>query len=357
MTSDSVTPSRQALSEALELSADALRDMETAESPLAAVALKVMRLARILNDFSFHATMRYETAGYPTTPRGLAREIFQNAVAAGRQFEAEDPKTKEIRSVVYTESIAQLEEQVRIADTALGAARDPDVALSSANPYQPVASPTGNFLERFSIRQAAVTAAQRLASRRGLLYDYVLRRHYELKFSGVADDVFTRTRARVDELIGRTVPDAVKRLASTYDNLRSASPEDWSNAVHSCRRIMQDLADAVFPATGDTTERVVNGKARTISLGQDQYINRIIAFIADRSGSARFADVVGSHLSFLGDRLDSLFRAAQKGSHTTIVDKREADRYVVYTYLLLGDVLSLLEPASGNAGFPNARSS
>ena len=49
---------------------------------------------------------------------------------------------------------------------------------------------------------------------------------------------------------------------------------------------------------------------------------------------------MGSHLSFIGDRLDSVFRAAQKGSHS-VVNKEEADRYVVYTYLTVGDILGL----------------
>jgi hypothetical protein len=49
---------------------------------------------------------------------------------------------------------------------------------------------------------------------------------------------------------------------------------------------------------------------------------------------------VGSHLEFIGERLDSVFQAAQKGSHG-VVDKAEADRYVVYTYLIVGDILSL----------------
>ena len=44
----------------------------------------------------------------------------------------------------------------------------------------------------------------------------------------------------------------------------------------------------------------------------------------------------------MGERVDSVFRAAQKGSHSTIVTQAEADRYVVYTYLIVGDILTLL---------------
>ena len=45
-------------------------------------------------------------------------------------------------------------------------------------------------------------------------------------------------------------------------------------------------------------------------------------------------------MRYMGDRLDAIFRAAQKGSHSTVT-KEEADRCVVYTYLLVGDILSL----------------
>lgn len=34
-------------------------------------------------------------------------------------------------------------------------------------------------------------------------------------------------------------------------------------------------------------------------------------------------------------------KSAQKGSHETIFSKEEADRYVIYTYLIVGDILSL----------------
>lgn len=41
-------------------------------------------------------------------------------------------------------------------------------------------------------------------------------------------------------------------------------------------------------------------------------------FVEDNSASDRFAHLVGSHLGFLGDRLDAVFAATQKGSHATV---------------------------------------
>ena len=138
------------------------------------------------------------------------------------------------------------------------------------------------------------------------------------------------------------MPEAINKFSAVHENLRSDNPEDWSNAVHSCRRILQDLADSIYPSREDKVIEA-GGKTKKVKLGKDNYINRIIAFVEERSDSERFSHIVGSHLGFLGDRLDSVFQAAQKGSHDVIVSQIEADRYVVYTYLTVGDVISLLE--------------
>jgi hypothetical protein len=158
----------------------------------------------------------------------------------------------------------------------------------------------------------------------------------------ISGDVFSRQRERVDASLGKYVPKTIKQFSAVYDNLRSNNSEDWSNAVHSCRRVLQELADSIYPPTESIT-KVIDGKERNIRLGKEQYINRLIAFCESKSGSKRFNEVVGSSLSFMGERLDAVFAAAQKGSHSDIVSREEADRYVVYTYLIVGDVLSLLE--------------
>ena len=137
--------------------------------------------------------------------------------------------------------------------------------------------------------------------------------------------------------MGELLPNAIKKFTSAYENLLSENNEDWSNAVHSCRRILQDLADEIYPATED--KKLANGK--TIKLGVENYINRLIAYIDEHSSSKRFEEIVGSNLKYIGERLDSIFNAIQKGSHKIILTQDEADRYVIYTYLLVGDILKL----------------
>jgi hypothetical protein len=338
---EEIPPSRQALREALALSEQLLQNMELSEFPLANIALKTSRLARLLNDFPHQKIFEYEASGYPSTPDGVVPDVYKLATVAGRESQQKDSKSGAVKCYIYTTSIEELEQELKSFDAALAAARDPDVSVSSANPSQTVWNPLGNKFERETLRTSATRAQGRLSSRRSFIYSYVLRRHYELKYSGIADDIFSRVRENVDSVIGEKVPDAVQKLAAVYDNLQSENPEDWSNAVHSCRRILQDLADSIYPPKADKSIEV-NGKQKTIKLGPDNYINRLIAFAEERATSERFLEIVGSQLSYLGDRLDSIFKAAQKGSHAKIVTREEADRYVVYTYLIVGDILSIL---------------
>lgn len=341
MSEEVVPPSRHALVEALNLSEVILKNIELSELPLANIALKASRMARLMNDQKIQKIMEYEASGYPSGPSGVKAEIYKLAVEAGREMLGEDEKTKETTRHIYVESIEELEQNSKILEVALSAAKDPDISLASANPSQFVSGPIGNSLERRGIRERASVAQKRLSSRRSFIYAEVLKRNHELKFSGIADDIFSRIREKVDSSIGKHVPDAVQKLSAVYENLQSENIEDWSNAVHSCRRILQDLANSIYPARADI-EKDIGGKMRLIKLGPDAYVNRIIAFLEEKNSSGRYEEIVGSNLAFIGDRLDSVFKAAQKGSHADIVTREEADRYVVYTYLIVGDVLSLL---------------
>ncbi len=338
---DLIPPSVTALREALSLSEEILRNIELNEQPLANVALKTGRLARLVNDLDIQKIMGFEAGGYPSSPGGVPWDVYQLAVKAGRETQKKDTKG-EISSSIYLSPIAELEQMASAAEIEFEAARDPNVSVSSANPNQFVSGGNSNFLERQGIRQRTAQAVRRLAQRRAFIHEYVLRKNGELKYSGIADDIFSRLRERVDGSIGEHVPDAIQQFVAVYDNLASGNKEDWSNAVHSCRRILQNLADVVFPAQDDIQKDVGGGRTSTVKLGPDNYINRIVTFVEGKSESGRFRAIVGSHLKFIGERLDSVFEAAQKGSHAT-VDKEEADRYVVYTYLVVGDVLSLLK--------------
>lgn len=290
-------------SETLSLAEEILRNIELNEIPLTNACLKAVRLTRLLND-----TQRF------------------------------DELTK------ISSYIGQLESYIEASKIRLAAARDPDVSISSANPDQYILSPSGNTFERDKITYGILSSEKNLQERKTTVYNYVLNIYYELRFSAVPQEVFERTRRRVDKRLAEMVPEAVKKFVSVYDNMKSSNPEDWSNAVHSCRRILQAVADVLYPPYPDGLSEVNRG-GKKIKVGPDKYVNRPITYAEDKSNSGRFCEVIGSHLRFLGDRLDSVYSAATKGSHTEIKSAEEAERYIIYTYLLIGDILRLSETA------------
>ena len=318
-----VPASPQALAEAEVLAGEILKDIELSQIPLSLVVLKALRLARIVNDFEAQQIFEWESGGYPQAAKGVTHEVWAAAEKANRVFYWSKSSNDERTLRMYRESIEELESYREIGSIGLQAANTP--------------------MERSRLRSHISTTSARLASRRTFIYSYGSRKYYELTFGGVANDAFGRIRTAVDSLIGIVIPDSIRKFTAIYDNLESDNPEDWANAVHGCRRVLQDLADAVFPAQVEPRHVDVNGETKPIKLRNDQYINRLMAYIGDSSKSKRFNELVGSELEYMGNRLDALFRASQKGSHAT-VSKEEADRYVVYTYLTVGDILSLRTP-------------
>ncbi len=335
-----VPASQKALSEALALAEELLRNLELGEIALGRIALKTGRLARLLNDFETEQIMAYEISGYPKTPTGIPPDAWKIGGAAGRHYIGQDAAKASVE-LMYSESIEELGAKIESARAALAVSSDPDISYASANPNQLFFHNQGNATQRSALRAEIETATRRLSQRTGFIHRYVSRRYYELKFSGVAQDVFATLRERVDGTFGKVIPDAVKRLAAASENLTSDNPEDWANAAHSCRRVLMDLADAVFPPTEDR-EISDGGKSRRIRLDKEAYVNRIVTFVTERSKSERFQEIVGSHLQYLGNRLDSINTAAQKGSHRDVT-KTEAERCLIYTYMLVADILSLMD--------------
>lgn len=334
---EEIPPTPEAFQEAFELSDEILKDIEVSRASLTVIALKASRLARLLNHQEGQQIFQHEASGYPSTPEGVPPDIWKLLESAGRIFLTKGEKKADLKPLGMLESIEELEQKIEAGRIALQAAQDRDVSVSSANPNQFVMPHFGNAREREKLLASISEATKKIAGRRAFIYQYASRRHYELKFSGAAQNVFSAVRKTVDQDIGEVVPGSVQKFASVHDNLRSQNPEDWSNAVHSCRRILQELADAIFPPQPE--DRVL-GNGTRIKLGPDNYINRLVCFVDDSATSARFSEIVGSNLHYIGDRFDAIFKAAQKGSHG-IVTQEEANRYVVYTYMIVGDVLAL----------------
>ncbi|CAI3936585.1 DNA uptake protein ComE or related DNA-binding protein (ComEA) (PDB:2DUY) [Commensalibacter communis] len=313
------------LEEALQLSEEILTAIELETTSLSNCMLKASRLARLLNDFDYQKIFQYEVSGYPkhNEQRSLNQRNLKLLQLSRRVHEVvlED---NNFELLTNNQSVKTLEEKIKASENLLHHMIEQDADLNI-------------FMHNFSILKI------NMEKRRFFLHEYVTNRYYELKCSKISTDIFSRTRLMVDKNIGKLVPDAMKQFTSVYENLASENTEDWSNAVHSCRRILQNIADALYPVREDKIIKLSNGKDKTIKLGSGNYINRLVAYVEEHTDSDAFEKIVGSNISYLGERLDAIYNAMNKGTHDIITSKDEADRYVIYTYLMVGDILSLMK--------------
>lgn len=329
------------IKECTQLSAEILKNFELSEIPVSKIILKCLRLCRLLGDEDGILLFTFESSGYPSTTSGMTAESWRISKIAGRRYfqKEKDKKGKEVEvEYASTSLVAELEESITAQKLRLSASVDPNVSLSSANPNQLVMAPPGNASERNGIVSSIQKSQKTLQKITGCLYNYILHIYNKLSYGNIVEDTFTHARMEANDKLSSLCPQSIAKFVAVYDNMDSDNPEDWANAVHSCRRILVDLADALYPPREDPVQ--IAGK--TIKVGPEQYINRLVQFVISRSESDTYAKVVGSDLSSIGNRLDAINDAVCKGTHAEI-SKGEASRYIIHTYLLISDIVSLVD--------------
>jgi hypothetical protein len=313
--------------EALALADYLLSDIELARLPAQDIAKKTSRLARLLDDTDALAWLSYEISGFHREPsRYLSQEAATNARRSNRMFIDERGTVR-----FNVAHLAELQSEIDAGKVQLAAAVDPDVSVSSANPSQQVFAPPGNRFEREGLRQHISKQQAILAKVLGSFHDYASARYHELRFGAAVEMAFEVVRNEVDGSIASVIPGALTKLAAAFENASSDNSEHWASAAATCRRLLEAVADALQPPDPD-----VDGR----SMGQANYINRLVHWISERSESGTLKNLVVSDLEYLGNRLDAVADAGHKGAHTE-VSRLDPSRFVTGTYLLLGDILSL----------------
>lgn len=322
--------------EIINLAEETIRNIELDEIPLQGVIFRCARLARLVGNQDYIDLFTYELSGYPKNSEGyIENKAFGLSRILNRPYKQKDKDGVE-KEYMMTESVTELASQLSAATSQMAVAQDKDISLSSANPYQSL-TPTSNNFERHELRRSIIDASKKMNKLKNGYYNFVLNIYAKYKLEDITEDIFKRKKALVDKILSDRVPKAIQKFVAVYENLKSENNEDWSNAVHSCRRIMKDVSDMLYPATD---KEISTGEGKTIKLSDENYIVRLKQYIKEHCDSDKFLIVVGSHLDFIGDRIDALYRSSNKGTHD-IVNKEEAERYVIYTYLLLADILSL----------------
>lgn len=178
------------------------------------------------------------------------------------------------------------------------------------------------------------------------LLEFINNLSIEVGYGGVPSSIFEEIRSQVDVKLVTISPDATNKLKVSYENLAGGNnEEDWAQVTLGCRRLMKDVADALFPPQDEPyTDK--SGKSHNVK--DDDYKNRLLAFFDKRTSSGE-REFIMAEIQHLCSLLDQVYELSNKGIHDKI-SKIDAHRCMVYTYLLLGDILLLNGQTVGPSG-------
>jgi hypothetical protein len=317
--------------QALVLAEELLGEIELGQLKAPDVARKASRLARLLDDVDAMKWLRYETGGYPPS---LDADAFNAALRSNRRAKPQDPSEG---PKVWTPSLAELDVQVQVGEARLASEVAPTgggqwelrVATDSATRRGVIAK---HISESAGIRERVV----------GAIHDYVAAKYQELRFGSAVEGAFDVVRGEVDGRIGEVVPDALPMITAAFENAASDNPEHWANAASTCRRLLKAVADHLRPAGPDIT----TAGGRTIKMGDGNYLNRLGDWVRSQTESETQVAMFEAEVEYLDAQLQAADKAGQKGAHDKVT-QLEASRFVAGTYLILGDILRLVDRDAG----------
>lgn len=297
----------------ISLAKEIIDDIELSRLDCQAVLLKATRLARYVDDENIRKWLRHEMQGY-NSKEDISLSYMSRT---GRWTDKEKVEGYWIplaQVVASSEAQKQKLVLIRIPDTSGDRATFViDRVTNQMN------RATSNISKLEGIKSRVVS----------LIHDFATTVYYQNTFDSLAENIFDTYKKDIDLLIAENLGDIIEQIPSVISRLAENNSESISQALTTCRRIIDSFADHIFPATDST----INIGGNELSLKKDKVQNRINAFIYKNSESE-------SRRKKLRQNLSNLYERVSVGVHSD-VDSQEAKSLFFNTYLLLGEILTL----------------
>ncbi|WP_436764332.1 hypothetical protein [Streptosporangium sp. V21-05] len=298
-------------SHALELANELLADIELDRLPLDKLLLKGARLSRLTEDDEFSEWISRELGSY------YAKDF-------NGKYWRMTMRGTEKEGALYS-GAASLSVFVGTLEEELKNLRLPDVS----GEYASIAlRETRAHIS--SIRNVVVQYQRVLTTVTNVLHNFTSKHFYLLRFSAHQGEMFDAAKADIDAILAGIPGEALRKLESAYTNISAGDPESISGAMNSVRRLIDAVADALFPATLSTR---TDGQGNTIKLGDQQRLNRLKAHIDDHVSSKSQGDRLKRAVS-------DIYARVSTGVHNDVAAP-EAMYLFLSSYVLLGEIISL----------------
>ena len=151
----------------------------------------------------------------------------------------------------------------------------------------------------------------------------------KLEYGQIPENIFEGIRHEVDDEFTKLCPDALEKLLPLYEQLNSDNEIIYSQIAGTCRNIIKDVSDSLYHIHS-TNLQIPDSK----KLNESKFINRILTSIKNETEKSVFK----SMFEYTDNFLHSIQQYASKGVHSEF-KKSDAIRCIVYTYMVLGDIL------------------
>jgi hypothetical protein len=300
--------------------------LESGQVPVDQCLMIAHRLARLMRDTDAQTWLQLEEQGYP-------KDITPSALGSCFKY----AQRWHPDGTVYAPSLPHLEATAHGYEVVLGKLQAPTLTkptagfIESNSTLKVMETLTKQIMEA---RDLYATAKTSFVRARSVLHRYASDMAIALEFGDVAEGIFDAARAEVDTFVRSTWPQASEQLLGVAERMREQDAESLSNALTSCRRVLKTVADVVFPPR---SAPYTDGAGKTRKVGEEEYVNRLLAFLETRARSKSSANIVDSNVTHLAARLVTVNDKASKGVHTD-VSLSEARLCVIHTYLFLAEV-------------------
>ena len=320
------------LEEALNLSEEILNQLEDANIKTSVIALKCLRLARLMDDYESVDWLVCEMEGYKLTKDGIPHDLFELGAKYGRER-----KSNRGDQILFTELSGELELLCESSQKTLGSFTTEGVSVAGdyANPAM-INLINGVTRNNAGTINVIKESQKKLSILRGEYYRYALNINIQLKFSEKIESIFDDYRIIVDKYLAENLPTGTRKLSSIYSRLKEKDEESYSQASTSCRKLLREFIDDMFqklyPDYSD--KKIVLNSGKEFDITGDHYLNRMYAVLDKVSISGMKKDNVlqtASWIESINDRICN-------GLHND-VSLTEIKDTILHLYILLGDMI------------------
>ena len=199
-----------------------------------------------------------------------------------------------------------------------------------------------NFNLRIQIQTYANHYQKLLENIKNRVYDFLSQTEKQLLYGQFHADFFEQNRQYVELRLNQVCPEGLKEFSSALQRVGEKTPEARAQALLSCRRLLKDLADVLYPPT---SQKNTGADGKTRDLSEDKYISRLWQYVSEKTQIMTSAELLKATLEDFGHRLDRIYDFTNKGVHAE-VDEFEMNQCLMQAYLLVGDILRIFDKQS-----------